>query len=68
MTTKESAMTTVNKVSIGIAFIALSFSVYASLVTQAVVDYDIAKSCAKNKAFQIKGVHYYCVEIQERKK
>ena len=56
------------KVSIGIAFIALSFSVYASLVTQAVIDYDIAKSCKANKAFQIKGVHYYCVENEERKK
>jgi hypothetical protein len=32
------------------------------------IDYAISKSCKYNQAFQIKGVHYYCVEIEERKK
>lgn len=48
-----------------VAALSIMFAVYAS---ERKIDYDIAKSCAKNKAFQIKGVHYYCVEIEEQKK
>lgn len=57
-----------SKLLIGIALIALTFSGFSAVITQENIDYQISKSCEKNKAFQIKGVHYMCLEIQERKK
>ena len=65
-------MTTEGKMFIGVCLIALIMVgiaiVEAIQATERTIDYEISKSCAKNKAFQIKGTHYYCVEIEERKK
>jgi hypothetical protein len=61
-------MTTEAKLLIGVCLIAWVMVGFAIVATQKSIDYAISKSCAKNKAFQIKGVHYYCVEIEERKK
>ena len=46
----------------------MAVGVATLIVSERKIDYEISKSCEKNKAFQIKGVHYMCLEIQERKK
>jgi hypothetical protein len=65
-------MTTEGKMFIGVCLIALIMVgiaiVEAIQATERTIDYEISKSCKANQAFQIKGTHYYCVEIEERKK